>query len=138
MIKVTYDDLKKCAALAREAKDINERLERLRSLAERCTSTVRQAGGGGSPSSGDRIGDWVSKLCDMEQEGQMRAAAYMDHVAIVDQAISEGVENSDQRTILRLRYVDGLTWEAISDQTHYSDRWCFKLHEHGLRAMGMR
>ena len=38
------------------------------------------------------------------------------------------------REILRLRYLDGLTFCAIADQLHYTDRHVRRLHREGLAA----
>ena len=134
MTKITYEDLRKCAELAKEAEDIRERLERLRSILERCTPSWSDAPGRASGVSPDKMGEHMDKLAELEAEGWRRAAAYLEHVFEVDKAISE-IEDPTQRMIIRLRYMDGLSWEKISDKTHYSERWCKELHSRGLMGL---
>lgn len=38
------------------------------------------------------------------------------------------VGNQTHQAILRLRYVEGKTWTAISDEMHYSESRCYALH----------
>lgn len=134
-MRLTYEDLRICHSLVREANDLKERLERLRTLAEWGATDRTSCGFGSSP--GDRVGKMVSSLADMEREGQAKIDAYLTHAHLVDAAIAEEVEDSTQRTILRLRYLDGLSWEEISERAHYHVRWCKELHARGLKSLGI-
>lgn len=132
---LTYEDLRICASLIREANDITERIARLEALAERCTAQIREdASGGGSY---DPMGDSAAKLADMREEGKRRTSAYLKHAALVDAAITEMVTDSDQRTVIRCRYLDGMGWEEVSEKTHFSRRWCFVLHDRGMESIGL-
>lgn len=137
MAGLTYEDLRICHSLVREARDLQERIDRLRSLAEWCASQASPGGGRGGNLPGDRVANMTANLIDMEAEGQRRIEAYMSHAQAVDAAISEGVTDSMQRTILRLRYLDGLSWEEVSEKTHYHVRWCKELHSRGLKNLGI-
>ena len=127
---ITYDDLRYCASLAREAQNIRDSLERIHSLAEYGGIKSEVISGFGTPLD-DRPGEGAAALADMERKAGERIAAYIGHVACVESAISE-VAHPDHRAILRLRYVDGLTWEQISERTHFNERWCRRLHDRGL------
>lgn len=96
-----------------------------------------QGNGHTSSESPDRLGNWVARLEEMEQECNRRIEAYMEHVLEVELVI-QMVKNGTQRTILRMRYLDGLLWEEISERTHYTDRWCRVLHDRGLEDLGLR
>ncbi|MDL2318494.1 hypothetical protein LJC74_05390 [Eubacteriales bacterium OttesenSCG-928-A19] len=133
-MELTYEDLRICHSLVREANDLRERIERLRSMAEWCTSQINPSGGYGGHAAQDRVGSLSAELADMEQEAQRRIQAFVEHARVVDAGISQ-VEDSTQRTVLRLRYLDGLSWEEISGRTHYHTRWCKELHRRGLGNM---
>ena len=136
MTKITYEDLRKCAELAKEAEDIRERLERLSSILERCTPSWTDAPVHASGISPDKIGEYTGELIKLEAEGLRRSEAYLEHVFEVDKAIGE-IEDPTQRMILRLRYLDGRTWRDISDKTHYVESWCRKLCLAGVESMGI-
>ncbi len=133
---ITYDDLKHCAALAREARDRQERMERLRSMAERATSAPHHAPGMATPESPDRIGDWVHRLDEAQRACDEFCRGVSEHVLEVKLAFWE-IHNEDQQEVLELRYIEGLTWDEISDKTHFSERWCRHLHENALDALGI-
>lgn len=137
MVRLTYDDLKNCHALVREANDLTERLQRLRSMAEQITIASKPYVGFSCDGSSDRVGNLSAALVDMEAEGQRRIEAYFDNAQQVSLAI-DSIPDSTQRTILRLRYLDGLMWEEISEKTHYNERWCRELHKRGLVALGVQ
>lgn len=134
-MSITYEDLRVCHALVREGLDIRERMARLRSLAEWCTSTLRPTGGG-KGETGDRVSKMAAEIADMEAHALRKAEAYLAHARMVDQAIGE-LSDGKQRMILRLRYLDGLTWEEVSLRTNYSERWVRKLHQKALEALGV-
>lgn len=130
---ITIDDLNLCAALAREADDLKERIARLRSMATGSRSIPCGPNGGGYS---DRIATTVSAIDELERKMLLKIDAYTQHVRYVEEAIDE-VPDADQRRMLRLRYVDGLTWEDVSERTHYSERWCKELRRRGLVFLGV-
>lgn len=135
-MQLTYDDLKSCHALVREANDMMERIARLESLAERTTSpiTPNSIGYGGGIS--DKVGNSASALADMRTAAQERADAYFGHAQQVELAIN-ALPDSLQRTILRKRYLDGMRWEEIAMDVHYSERHCKRVHKGGMIALGV-
>lgn len=132
-LSITHNDLKICHSLVREAIDVHERMERLRAMAERCTTQPAGFGGYGSGVN-DRVGNTAAMLADMQRKADECVAAYMGHAECVALAI-DSIEDSTQRTVLRMRYLDGLSWEDISEKTHYSERWLRKLHGRGLSSL---
>lgn len=133
---ITYEDLKNCAALAREAKSLQTFLEWYRDMASCPTPATQGIPVQSEAPSPDRIGEWVDKITEVSERFSRVIDLYTDHILEVDLAISE-VGDSDQRTILRLRYLDGLTWDEISERTHYSRRWCIVLHNRAMDGMGI-
>ncbi len=133
---VTYCDLKNCAALVREANDRIDRLSRLRSMAERCTATMSETGVHAQGATNDKIGEWVARLDDAQEQCTKFYEMALENAMIIDMEIC-AVPDSKQRTVLRMRYIDGLMWDEISEKTYYSESWLHKLHQKGLNAMGL-
>jgi DNA-directed RNA polymerase specialized sigma24 family protein len=127
---LTYEDLRICASLAREAEDLLECIKRTRSMLERMAPVYTAAPGSGDAQA-DRVGEGVAKLADLETAAQEKLEAYLDFVAQVGAAIDTLAE-PDQRRVLRLRYLEGLRWEAIAEKTHFHERWCKELHHRAL------
>lgn len=134
---ITYDDLKNCAALAREAKNMQTLLGWYREMASCPTPATQGIPVQSGPPSPDRMGEWMDKIGEMSERLVQTIDAYMEHVLEVDIAIA-GVDNSDQRTILRLRYLEGLTWDVISERTHYSVTWCKEMLNRGISHMNLK
>lgn len=44
----------------------------------------------------------------------------------------EAVDDMAERELMRLRYINGMTWSQIADKMHYSDRWVRVLHGRAL------
>lgn len=44
----------------------------------------------------------------------------------------EAVDDMAERELMRLRYINGMTWSQIADKMHYSDRWVLVLHGRAL------
>lgn len=50
----------------------------------------------------------------------------------------DAVEDQTCREVLRYRYLNGWSWQAISDRTHYSRDWLWRLHARALEAVKMQ
>ena len=134
MSRITRKDLDICASLVREAQDIKERMQRLRSLAESTTAPFRDMPGGAVLS--DKTGNGAIALADLEADARRRIQSYFEHAGEVDKAIGE-LADPNQRIILRLRYVDGLTWREVSEKANYEERQCRRIHGDALSALGV-
>jgi len=132
---ITHDDLKHCAALAREAQNIRERMERIRSLAEFGRMGGSVIGGNGAPVD-DRSGEGATALADIEAGSVAKIEAYLGHVACVEQAIAR-IPDPTVREVLRLYYVDGYIWDQVAEHAHYDARQCQRIRDRGLRVLGI-
>lgn len=47
----------------------------------------------------------------------------------------DAVEDNTLRLLLQYRYIDGITFEDIAEQMHYSWRWIIKLHGQALQKL---
>jgi len=50
----------------------------------------------------------------------------------IEKSINQ-LEDSIQRTVLRLRYIDGMTWEKICVNINYEWAWTHRIHSNALR-----
>ena len=131
---LTRKDLELCAAFAREAEDVRERIQRLRSLAESATSVMRDMPGGSALA--DKTGDGASSLADLERDAERRIEAYLGHVGAVEAEI-EKLGDPQHRMLLRMRYVDGLTWDEVAEHVRYSRSQSIRLHDDAMIALGI-
>lgn len=53
-------------------------------------------------------------------------------------AMIEGLESHDQKTVLRLRYMEGLYWYQIADEVGFSERQTLRIHGRALRELQRR
>jgi DNA-directed RNA polymerase specialized sigma24 family protein len=102
----------------------------LRSIAERCTPQLSFGGGrgGGAVSS---LAERVEKLIELEE-------ALAAQVLTVEQSIAEVEEwinalPAQQAAVMRLRYVDGLSWREVAARTHYSMNHVYKINMAALK-----
>ena len=115
-----------------EQQRLENEIEKWRSLAEKVTPTLSgMPGGSAGPG---RMVSALEHIVELEEElaGQItRCAAIRREIG---QAI-DGVQEERLAHLLRLRYVDGLTWEQIAVKMHYSYRQVCNLHGHALEAL---
>ena len=50
----------------------------------------------------------------------------------------ESLENFDQKRILRLRYIDGLTWDEVAMDSGFSERSVRRIHGRALEELRRR
>lgn len=50
----------------------------------------------------------------------------------------EGLEDYRQKTLIRLRYIDGRSWEQIAQEMHWSERTVYNIHGKALEALRRR
>ena len=118
--------------LARGADDridrAQERVERLRARLEagRMSQITGMPRGGGA--------DWTEtadKLIELERVVNARIRDMCRVKRLAMEAI-EAVEEMRYREVLELYYLDGLTWEKVAEQMHYTTRNVTVLHGKAL------
>ena len=121
-----------------QARDIDRRIDRAQERIERLRSRIesgRMSRLTGMPRGGG--GDWTdteARLLELESR-------YGDEIRrfcrIKIQAVDaiRNVGNSTYEEILTLRYLDGLTWEAIAEAMGYDARYIQKLHGKALQRV---
>lgn len=106
-----------------------DELERLRSVAERCTASI--TGAASKSVSGDRIQAAVERMASWERRLSAQVWDALRLREEIESAI-ESVKDDRLRLLLRYRYIDGLTWEKIAARMHLDYRWVLRLHGRAL------
>jgi DNA-directed RNA polymerase specialized sigma24 family protein len=120
---MTIDDLKNVRRQKLRIEALQERIARLRSRAE---YNQRQLGecGSGDPTR-DRLAEYAAELDELERELTGEMIALEKQLVAVDAELAKLPEN--QEKVLRLRCLEGLSWERVSKKSHYCDRYCRRL-----------
>ena len=117
---MTIDDLKNVRRQKLRVAALEERIERLRDRAE---YNQRQLGecGRGDPTR-DRLAEYAAELDELERELTGEMIALEKKIKKIDALLR--ILNPMQESVIRLRYYDGLKWEAIGKLLNYSTDYC--------------
>lgn len=102
-----------------------DELERLRSVAERCTASI--TGETSKGVSGDRIQATVERMEYWERRLSAQVWNALRLREEIESAI-ESVKDDRLRLLLRYRYVDGLTWERTAEKLRVNVRTAYRMH----------
>ena len=126
--------LRRYRALVIQQESLQRSIDAAYDRAYSCTQRlkpIRVQGGGGAY---DRMAEDVARITD-ETEKLREAKAKVD-AALADVLTAiNAVQDEMQRTVLLLRYVEGLEWIAISERIHYEERQTFVIHGRALWAV---
>jgi len=127
----TADDFLRSVREARiETRRCEYRLEELRAQCERTTASYGGLAPGGA---GDDHKDaLLVAAAEQTEELHRRTLCYVRRIRAVEDFIAS-LPDVRQRTVLRLRYVDGLRWDAVREGMaeyglNYEDRQVYRLH----------
>ena len=132
-MRITKRELERCAALAREADNLRERIIRLRAAAEGAGMRLDGMPAGGI---GDPVGEAVANLDKLRARWMRTIDQYLALMLRADEAIA-ALDSPEVRTVLRLRYIDGLPWEEVSVKVNYASSHCRRLCNRGLRELDL-
>jgi len=123
--------LKSCLQKRQEAASLERAIRRLEK--EKCspkTSKLDQIGGAGSPGAGGTFERLIFKQDELERLYQQKLADLIEEQLRVEKAI----ESLDpvERMLMRLHYLDGLTWEEVAVEISYSWRQVHRIHSRAL------
>lgn len=96
-----------------------------------CTARLKPVTVSGGNGAFDRMAEDVAKIADETEQLREAKARVNASLADVLRAI-EAVPDEIQKTILTLRYVEGLNWISISEKIQYEERMTFILHGRAL------
>ena len=106
-----------------------DQAERLRLLVTQTGQTFRKVSVA-STRRMDRMQEAMNEAMDLEQEAQELLIEKLDAEREVLQALGSLPEN--QAEVLRLHYLEGLSFQAVSARLLLDLRWVRRLHEKGL------
>lgn len=123
--------LRRARSVDRRVDETEERIERLRARLEagRMSSVTGMPRGGSS--------DWTEtadRLIELERRYNERVRE-MVRLKLAAQDAIDQVEDARMRELLELRYIDGMTWEAVAERMGYSTRQVTRLHGYALRMV---
>lgn len=103
---------------------IFDRVDALRDNLERITAQYgTEPHGGGS---GDKMSGMVAQIVDILNSLSERLIEIEKKRYEAEQAI--GKLPAQQATVMYLRYIEGMSWEKVSKETHYSRTHLTKIH----------
>ena len=120
---MTIDDLKNVRRQKQRVEELQDRIERLRSRAEYTQQQLGECGR--SDPTRDRLAEHVAELDELERELTGEMIALEKQLVIVDAELARLPEH--QERVLRLRYIDGLSWKKVSRLAEYCERQCARL-----------
>lgn len=127
------DYLRSYKAADSEINDLLRQREAIMARLTRVTTSYSGMPGGGG---GDTMTDGIAKLIEVEGEINDRIDALIALRREIEGCIRT-VDSSAQRRVLRLRYIEGMTWERVALEMHYERTQVWRLHGRALAALKM-
>lgn len=120
--------LRRVMALKAEVSALTDEVEELRALAT-TISAIRADGEGKAKSGGgnSRIENVVEQLDEITRRLLLTTARYARVYTEAESAIA-AVPDDRYRTILRLKYINGLSWESVAERVGLTARRVRQLH----------
>lgn len=111
-----------------------ETIDKLRSQIGKITPTLSsQPPGGGSIYKSPQH-DLINKIVDI-QDGIYQEVKVLEDRRLAIQLAIEALEDEVYKTMMEYRYLQGMTWEWIASEMHYSWKWTHVLHKRALSAI---
>lgn len=126
--------LKRYGELDTEINSLLREQESWRALLLRITPAYTQTAKGSSdPHSKENV---IARIAELEDEINETIDKRLDVRAEINAAI-ERVQSDRQRTLLRMRYIEGKKWDDIAEAMHYDidGRKVFSLHGRALLSL---
>lgn len=125
--------LKGYKALMLRRESLLREVERMRESLTSTTVQLKQDIVTGSGAT-DRIGNLVPQIVDTEQTILPELKDINERIRRILAAINS-VPDEMQKTILTLRYIEGLDWISVSERVGYEERQTFVIHGRALIAV---
>lgn len=126
--------LKRYRALAIQRDSLQRSIDAAYDRAYSCTARLKPIHVQGGGNIYDRMAEDVARISDETE--QFKAAKERAETALAEilEAI-QAVPDEMQKTVLLLRYVEGLDWISISEKISYEERQTFVIHGRALWAV---
>ena len=104
--------------------------ERLDAMSKKVTSVLSDCKVDSSHS--DRNEDLIIRVIELKKDISEQIKVYAELQAKISKEI-DAIEDVRYRSLLIMRYVNGLKFEEISEKMHYGTRWVLALHREALK-----
>lgn len=114
-------------------REIRELEREKKHVLDRYLAPPQPTGMPGAHDDGDRIGDIVAKRDRYQRLIDKKLGELID----LRHEIEKAIENlpSEDRRLIRLRYIEGWSWQRVADALHYSVRQALRHHGRILQQM---
>lgn len=106
--------------------------ERLDAMSKKVTSVLSDCKVDNSHDEGKQV-DIVIRVIELKKDIEKQLKEYTDLQSKISKEIND-VADIRYRSILIMRYVNGLSFMQIADMMHYGKRWTLVLHRKALEA----
>lgn len=131
----TKQYLKQAYRINELIKSQREELETLKLLSTSVVTDTSQVKVQGSKQV-DRLGNIVAKIVDMENQINEEIERCLDLKLNIHNRINN-LPNVDERLVLRLRYLEFLEWDEITQRLSYSLRQIYRIHAAALANVNL-
>lgn len=119
----------------RAEQEIDRLLEekaRWTALAEKMTPSLSGIPGGAG--GGDRLGETVAKIVDLEREIGAKVDELVEHYRKIGEVVSQ-ISDAKEREVLLRRYIQGQSWEEIGERMGVTERWVYQVHKRAIFSL---
>ena len=110
---------------------LERRIEALRDTLER---TTLQLDGMPHGSDGtDKMATLTATIVDLEKKLDKRRVDCEKEMQRAETVIDTLPDQ--QRLVMRLRYIEGLSWKQVAEKSNYAKRHCIRIHKKALERM---
>lgn len=109
---MTKKELSQLYYLSKEIKTKEEQLEQLKAIAE--STTAQLTGMPHASVANDKIGKTAAEIADIKALIQLKIQEYWHEYNRLMRYIND-IDDSLVRQIMTLRYINGMTWNAVAD-----------------------
>lgn len=122
--------------LVREIEHLVEELERTRSAREWMTPILSDAPKG-SFGDGTMLETGTEKMIQIEECIAGQIIQLTKHRSAIESLLSL-LESPKERTLLRMKYIDGMTWEEIEKREYLDERWARRIVGRAIHKIALK
>ena len=111
-----------------------DHLAALRTVAERCTSQINLVSGSHASGSRGKLEDTMLAITEEEDRIKTRIADLSELERKILDVIHQ-IPNALQRSVLLMRYIQGLRWMEVARKLYVCKTTVYVLHREGLKAV---
>lgn len=82
----------------------------------------------------DKIQNAVCQIVDLEQDINREIDSQVDLRRRIEAAVKQ-IDDEKLRDIVRYKYIDGMTWEQVSESMELDERWVKRLHVRAIQKL---